>query len=863
MNKYGPPPPDRHLIEPFCRLVMELGAIHELRALQTPKGTVSGYFDDPKKMVPHASAWSGRAMGVYLTLNPVNPALHSRAFNRVKEYSKDTTADKDILHRRWLMIDCDPKRPTGISSTDAEHALALQLATDCRDFLCEQGWPEPIELDTGNGATLLYPIDLPNDEGSLALLKQVLKSVAARFNTDAVEVDQVVTKAAGLVRIAGTANCKGDSTPDRPHRLVRLLHVPSELAPAPVERLQEIAALFKEPEPEPARARPTEGGTFDIDRWITAHFPDATEPASYEGGRKWVLAQCPFNPDHQAPDAAVFQRADGKLGFRCLHDSCKNYDWHALRDRVEPGWRNGRGTAWDKDNPPGASPGSQSKANREGDKSDISDKSNGNSDLLSQMSHMSQSQQERKWPEKLAEEAFHGVAGEITRAIEPHSEADPAGILTSTLVQLGSVIGRKPHFLIEGARHGTNLFVAHVGETSKARKGTAQARAEEGLKGVDPSFAPRVRSGLSSGEGVIDHVRDDRTEEVPVKVKGRYTGDYDEVVHKGVDDKRLLTVETEFSSPLKVMKREGNTLSPVLRNAWDNRPLATMTRNNPLNATGAHISIIGQITEEELMKHLTETEAANGFANRFLWFAVKRSKKLSRGGGTPQLKRPIGRLEQLIPAAKQIEEVDFDEDAGRIWDGVYDVLSEGQPGMFGAITARAEAQTLRLATLYAVLDASCRIRREHLFAALAIWDYAEASALYLWGDASGDWRADAIFEELQKRSQMTRTEIRDFFNRHSSKQVDQALALLKRLGRATSIEKEEKDTDGRPPTIWIATGGGTTSRGSHLARAKAIAARISTDRERDISDISDQSPNCDADPATGTNETAGRDQGTF
>jgi hypothetical protein len=136
-----------------------------------------------------------------------------------------------------------------------------------------------------------------------------------------------------------------------------------------------------------------------------------------------------------------------------------------------------------------------------------------------------------------------------------------------------------------------------------------------------------IKSGLSSGEGVIDHVRDDRTEKVPVREKGRYSGEYDEFVHPGVDDKRLQIVETEMGSTLKVMSRDGNTLSPVLRNAWDNRSLATMTRNSPLNATGAHVSMIGQITEEELMKLLSEIEAANGFANRFLWIALKSLEK--------------------------------------------------------------------------------------------------------------------------------------------------------------------------------------------------------------------------------------------
>src|SRR5690606_37128729 len=114
--------------------------------------------------------------------------------------------------------------------------------------------------------------------------------------------------------------------------------------------------------------------------------------------------------------------------------------------------------------------------------------------------------------------------------------------------------------------------------------------------------------------------------------KGIITGYQSEIVDPGVDDKRLLVLEEEFASTLRVMGRDGNSLSGVIRQAWDHGDLNTMTKNNPAKATGAHISIVGHTTQDELLRYLNDTEAANGFANRFMWVAVQRSKQLPDGG---------------------------------------------------------------------------------------------------------------------------------------------------------------------------------------------------------------------------------------
>jgi Protein of unknown function (DUF3987) len=196
--------------------------------------------------------------------------------------------------------------------------------------------------------------------------------------------------------------------------------------------------------------------------------------------------------------------------------------------------------------------------------------------------------------------------------------------------------------------------------------------------------------------------------------------------YEGVEDKRFCVVEGEFASVLKMMRREGNTLSAVVRQAWDGERLQVLTRKDPMKATGAHISILGHITKAVLLRHLTETESANGFANRFMWLMVRRSKELPFGGAwhTVNTASMVKFLRVVLEFGKNAGEIRWGESAKDLWREVYGPLSEGKPGLFGAVVGRAEAQALRLAALYAVMDESKTIEHEHLTAALALWDYA-------------------------------------------------------------------------------------------------------------------------------------------
>jgi hypothetical protein len=293
-------------------------------------------------------------------------------------------------------------------------------------------------------------------------------------------------------------------------------------------------------------------------------------------------------------------------------------------------------------------------------------------------------------------------------------------------------------------------------------------------------------SGLSSGEGLIWAVRDHDEDRAPT-------------------DKRLLVLEAEFAAVLKMTAREGNTLSPIVRNAWDGKVMQSMTKNSPARATGAHVSIVGHITAVELVRLLGVTEAANGFLNRFVILAVRRSKLLPEGGNVNDVDWAplLERLAAAVCFGRRAGRVGFDDQARRLWWDIYPTLTSGEPGLLGAVCARSEAHVVRLALLYALLDASDTIGADHLEAALALWDYATASARWVFGDALGDPTADDIHRALlTEPNGLTRSAIRDLFHRNrSSKEIGLALQHLHDDGKITVEHRQER---GRPAEVWRA-----------------------------------------------------------
>lgn len=402
----------------------------------------------------------------------------------------------------------------------------------------------------------------------------------------------------------------------------------------------------------------------------------------------------------------------------------------------------------------------------------------------------------------LSQAALYGLAGDIVRTIEPHTEADSSALLIQLLAGFGNLINRTAYYRIGADYHYTKINAVLVGDTARGRKGTSWSEVERVLVRVDESFLYCIQSGLSSGEGLIYHVRDEQTKTTPIKEKGRIVDYQEEIFDKGATEKRAFVVESEFARVLRVIQRDGNTLSPVIRDAWDKDRLSVMTKA-AIKASGVHISIVGHITLAELIRNLEETETANGFANRFLWFCVRRSKLLPEGGNLNEgdLNPFITKLRDAAVFARDAHELKRDDDARELWHKVYKRLSDGYGGLVGSVTSRATAYVMRLACIYALLDCSSKIKVVHLRAALAVWQYCEDSAKYIFGMTLGDKVADAILAGLRAAGcGLDRTEINNLFNRNrTAHEIETALQSLLELER---IEKIEEKTGGRPREVF-------------------------------------------------------------
>jgi hypothetical protein len=411
----------------------------------------------------------------------------------------------------------------------------------------------------------------------------------------------------------------------------------------------------------------------------------------------------------------------------------------------------------------------------------------------------------RPWPEPPGDDAFSGLAGEIVGAIAPETEADPLALLAQLLISFGNITGRKPFVAVGQTRHYGNENVVFTGETALGRKGTADAWVRALMEKVEERWVrERIKGGLSSGEGLIFAVRDEVHGKEAIREKGRVVGYQDVVQDPGVADKRLMVIEDEFASVLHVMKREGNKIGAVLRQTWDHGNLSSLTKS-PLKATGAHVSIIGHITAEELLSLLSTVDVVNGLANRFLWLAVRRSKVLPFGGEALDLGTFAGRLAEAVAFARDIGQMSWTCDAAEQWKAEYPRLTTPPPGTLGKVLSRAAPHVLRLAMQYALLARNKNIESRYLAAGLALWDASARCAAYIFGERLGDPDAESILKALRQVAPagMSRSEIRTrVFQRHKpSHQVGRALSLLLQGGQ---VRYEMQPTAGRSRQVWYA-----------------------------------------------------------
>jgi len=275
--------------------------------------------------------------GVYVTLNPVKPELLSRCYNRLQEWAKSTTNDNDIIKRCWFIVDIDYQRPSDISTTEDEFKLSHERAIEIRNFLNKKGWSEPIYANSGNGAHLLYRIDLPNNEDSRQLLKKCLDVLDFKFSGNNVNVDTGMYNASRIIKLYGTKACKGDDTSDRPHRLAKLINVPDKLDIVTKAQLNELSMLA------PSEVKPKEikniKSKINVPQKINEWGLRVIREGIYNNNNyRWII-ECPENPDHTDNSAFIIQYSNGAVAAGCLHNSCRWWKWQDLREKFEPGYQ--------------------------------------------------------------------------------------------------------------------------------------------------------------------------------------------------------------------------------------------------------------------------------------------------------------------------------------------------------------------------------------------------------------------------------------------------------------------------------------------------------------------------------------------
>jgi hypothetical protein len=354
------------------------------------------------------------------------------------------------------------------------------------------------------------------------------------------------------------------------------------------------------------------------------------------------------------------------------------------------------------------------------------------------------------FPQPMREEAFYGVAGKCVNLMTQHCESNRESLLLQFLVVAGNIIGRSVYVYAGGAFLFPNEFVVCVGSTARGRKGTAWRMNDHLAYIVAPEWLDSCTvSEVQSGEGLVHRVRDE-VKGLPKKDRRRNKSDEppeEIVLDAGVSDKRLLSVEEEFSQILKMAQRQGNSLTEIYRKSWDSpRKLRTTNKNSPLEASEPHISFIGHTNKEELLETLNDVDLSNGYANRILWCAAKRIKSMPNAEYL-DWKRYPEILDELKAVFKQYlpntcEPTRFykSDAAQQLWTKLYVKLNDEKEafGFIDGVLVRDTSHLLKLALIYAVLDQSDTIEVAHFNAALAICDFCQASAHWLFRERTGN-----------------------------------------------------------------------------------------------------------------------------
>ena len=732
-------------------LLYQPGETIELRCFLRGSAILNGYYKDWNRLAADAikiNTDMQPPLSIYSCLNPCKPETYARrpdSFDRAA--TGEAVSDGEVLMRRWLLVDCDPIRPKGVSATDQQKAAAMELLQTTYRYLMEQlSLARPIVCDSGNGFHLWLPLDdLPNNAETKQLCKQLLQHLAEHCTHPGAKIDQSTFNASRVCKLPGTIARKGADLPQQPHRQAKLLDIPQRIERFSLEQLQAIVGRPAAPQ----LAADVSG--WDVSALLADRGIEYTETADRsDSGEQWTKYHfaCPFSDEH-SDGFALMQWENGAVSAKCHHDSCQGKAWPDLKQ------------LWQLPAPGGITA------------KDI---------ILPQlvMSPVSPvSLVSYIEPPELDRAAFHGPIGQIVLGIQRQTEAAPAAVLSCTLAYVGNAIGRR-YFVQLDQPHYPKLYVSLVGATGSGRKGTADVQARRIVDAIDPTYSLLRHTGLTTGEGLL-LVLDQHRE--------------------GIYPRPAIFVEREFAAVLKRAERRGNTLSMFIRDAWDNETLANSTKNEPLRIDDHHVAICAHVTPAELKRLLSNTDVANGFCNRFLWIYCRRDDRRPgvHGFNAQDYQQPIARLQtalkdlkqRYIDAGQQPQQVPFDQQAGELWrDQLYGQLDidADEDTLLTLMCSRQAQQVARLGLIFALADGQLTIQQPHLQAACAIASYVWDSVDYVlsrawWGDSGNvhdpAGMADKALQALQDGPKPRSYIMHQVFNRHrTAKEINALRDLL-------------------------------------------------------------------------------------
>lgn len=327
---------DEHEVRKAVEQLKPNNQLFEVRIIGQSK-PLSAYFTNADKLIEQLGRLHLDNTNVYITLNHIDDGCASRIqFEKFIATKEPTTSDNNITHFDWLFIDMDPVRAAGISSSEEEYQKAMLTAKKIVEYMESLGFNEPVKAVSGNGAHLLYKVDLLKTPENESLLKKCLKVLSILFSNESVKIDEINFNPSRICKLYGTMAQKGRNSLDRPHRLSRMKGEVKEVAVNGIDLLKKLANEIPEEEPKRIVKQSAVQSEFSVTDWMDEHGIKYTQDGTWEGGTKYILDHCPFDSNHGNKDAMILVQSSGAIAFKCFHNSCRDKKWQDVRLMFEP-----------------------------------------------------------------------------------------------------------------------------------------------------------------------------------------------------------------------------------------------------------------------------------------------------------------------------------------------------------------------------------------------------------------------------------------------------------------------------------------------------------------------------------------------